>query len=110
MPHKNDQTNKKEKRNQAYEKSIHENWHVQHKKGKWAFVLRFGILTWGVTTFVVYWLLLTVLNWIAKVDQPLISIQTGISFLIFMVFGVGYGLFIWRRNERIYLKKFPYGK
>lgn len=100
----------KSKRKRAYEKDILDNWGPQREKGKKNFIVKFGILTWGTSTFLLYWLLLTLINWLTKSNTPFVLTQMLISYALFLVFGVAYGLILWQRNEKIYLKKFPYKK
>lgn len=102
--------NQKSKRNIAYEKDVIENWGNQREKGKKSFIVKFGILTWGLSTFLLYWLLLTFINWITKSNTPFALGQMILSMIIFLVFGIVYGHILWVRNEKIYLKKYPYKK
>ncbi len=103
-------SSKREERKKEYEKNVLENWHTRREGGKWAFVFKFGVLTWGGVTFVLYWLLLSLLNWLTKAPTDGLIYQLITSVAIFIIFGVVYGIVLWTRNEKIYLKKFPYSQ
>lgn len=100
----------KEQRKSDNEKMIYDSWPNSRALGKNKFALRFGIITWGLPTFVFYSVLMIVLNAIFKSPFPYDIYQAAISLFFFVFFGTIYGLVIWRRNEKIFLAKFPYGK
>lgn len=100
----------KEQRKRDNEQLIYDSWHNSRALGKNKFALKFGIITWGLPTFIFYSVLMIVLNAIFKSPFPYDLYQAAISLFFFVFFGTIYGLVIWRRNEKIFLKKFPYGK
>lgn len=98
---------KKTDRKKEYEKDIHQNWHNQRKNGKKSFVIRFGILTWAGTSFMLYWVIVLLLGWITNNKQPYMMLQFFVTFILFILLGTLYGHLLWNRNEKIYLKKYP---
>ncbi len=108
-----DKEAKKLERKASYEREIHNHWHTRREKGKWHFIWRFGVFTWGVTTFCFYWIFLWILIKLTGVSIPMYVatfIQAIFYLSIFMIFGIFYGLYLWNKNEKIYLDKYPYGK
>lgn len=101
---------KREMRQQEYEQNIFENWQSKRESGKKGFILKFGVLTWGLSTFGMYWLLVFIMEKITGNSQAFNLIQLLYTLFFFAVFGAGYGLFLWNRNEKIFKKKFPYGR
>ena len=104
---------KKEQRRREYEKEIYENWQSKRENGKWDFIWRFGVFSWGVTTFAFYWVIMFILGKLTNMGlgfnlQTLIQIL--FSLVTFVVFGIFYGLFLWKKNENIFTKKYPYGR
>ena len=100
----------KEKRQAENDQLVYDSWQQSRELGKMKFALRFGAYTWGFPTFLVYSVLMMLLNVIIKSSVKYDLYQAVFSLFFFIVFGTLYGLFIWRRNERIFTKKYPYGR
>ncbi len=92
------------------EKLIYETWPQSREQGKLKFTFRFGALTWGFPTFLIYSAIMIILNFFIKESVKYNIYQALFSLFFFVLFGMVYGLFLWNKNEKIYLKKFPYGK
>lgn len=107
-PKKKKQT--KEEREQEYAKMIHENWHANREKGKLQFVLRFGVLSWGGFTYVLYWGITMMLNILLNTGMKISLVAVLFSSIGFLVAGAVYGIILWNRNEKIFLKRYPYGR
>ncbi|MBE0450687.1 MAG: hypothetical protein IBX70_07560 [Clostridia bacterium] len=101
---------KREQRRQDYENQIFENWQIKRDEGKWHFILRFGLLTWGASTFALYWVIMMILGKIGGLGNLFTWFQAIYSFVFFILFGILYGLVLWNRNEKIFKKKYPYGR
>lgn len=100
----------KEKKQAENEQLVYDSWQQSRELGKMKFALRFGAYTWGLPTFLVYSVLMMLLNAIIKSSVKYDLYQAAFSLFFFVVFGTLYGLFIWKRNERIFTKKYPYGR
>ena len=110
-----DQTDEKklsgrERRQRENEQNIFENWQSARNMGMKKYLLRHGVLTWGVSTFIVYWILVAIMNQFNSIKTPMSLPNLIFTFLMFAVFGLIYGALVWRRNERIFKKKYPYGR
>jgi len=92
------------------ERIITEGWAENSKKGKMKYALRFGLLTWGIPTFVLYSIIMMILNLFVKSSMRYDLMQATFALFFFMVFGILYGRMLWSKNEKIYRKKYPYGK
>lgn len=101
---------KREERKRAQREEVLKNWPEQRKMGKKKYVLKFGILNWGITTYVIYWLMMIVVSSIGKTGASYNAVQMLFSLFFFLVFGVFYSLMMWKRNEQMYKDKFPYRK
>lgn len=107
-PKKKKQT--KLEREQEYEKMIHENWKANRDQGKWKFVFKFGVLSWGGFTYVLYWAIVLLLNLVLQTKTPVSLVVVVFSAIGFLVAGAVYGIILWNRNEKIFLKRYPYGR
>ena len=89
---------------------IIERWPEQRKMGRNKYILKFGVINWGVTTFAIYWIMMTATSYL--MDQPQLStpFQLFISLIFFIIFGITTSTATWYRNERMYNEKFPYKK
>lgn len=105
-----DRATKQKMRAAENEKLIYDTWPQSRENGKLKFVLRFGAITWGLPTFLIYSAIMIVLNFFVKESVKYDFVQAVIAILFFIIFGTIYGHFIWNKNEKIYRKKFPYGK
>jgi hypothetical protein len=101
---------KKSRRQSETERYVFENWPGLRSMGKGKYIIRHGFLTWGVSTFTVYWILVAIMNRVSEVKTPLTVLNFAFTFFMFAIFGMVYGELIWRRNERIYKRKYPYVK
>lgn len=100
----------KAERDAAYAQMIYDNWQSNRDKGKLNFILKFGVVSWGFFTYVVYWGIMLLLNILFKAAAPItvpMLVFTGVGFVLA---GVVYGHVLWNRNEKIFLKRYPYGK
>lgn len=100
----------KAKRQADNDQLVYDSWQQNRELGKMKFALRFGAYTWGLPTFLVYSVLMMILNAIIKSSVKYDLYQAVFSLFFFIVFGTLYGLYIWKRNERIFTKKYPYGR
>lgn len=100
----------KAERQAEYNQMIYDNWQFNREGGRLNFVLKFGVVSWGLFTFVIYWAIMLLLNGLFKMGAP-ITVQllliTGVGFVFA---GIIYGNVLWNRNEKIFLKKYPYGR
>jgi uncharacterized membrane protein YidH (DUF202 family) len=101
---------KREIRQQEYEQNIFDNWHTKRDAGKKNFIIKFGVLSWGLSTFGVYWILVFFMEKFTGNDQLLNLGQLLYTLIFFAAFGAVYGWMLWNRNEKIFKKKFPYGR
>ncbi|HAS73916.1 MAG TPA: hypothetical protein DCS67_07205 [Clostridiales bacterium UBA8960] len=97
-------------RQKANEQLVYNSWQQSREIGKMKFALRFGAYTWGLPTFLVYSVIMMMLNFIIKTSVKYDLFQAIFSLFFFVLFGTFYGLFIWNRNEKIFVKKYPYGR
>lgn len=92
------------------EKMVYENWQFNHEMGRFKYAFRFGAFTWGIPTFFVYTVIMLVMNFFLKESYKYDLYQAVIAFIFFILFGIAYGMVLWNRNEKIFLKKYPYGR
>ncbi len=102
--------NKKQTRKDKYNQMVYENWQSNREMGKLKFVFKFGVLSWGIGTYVIYWLLMFILNAITKANAEFNLFQFVFTLIFFIVFGLIYGVILWHRNEKIFKTKYPYGR
>lgn len=93
-----------------YNQMVYDNWQVNRAKGRMNFVIKFGVISWGFFTFVVYWAIMLLLNGLLKMGAPATPQLLLITGVGFVVAGIVYGNVLWHRNEKIFLKRFPYGR
>lgn len=89
---------------------ILEKWPDQRKVGKRNYILKFGIVNWGISTFAIYWILMTVTSYLTDQPQVTSPTQLGVSLLFFIAFGILGSSFVWYRNETFYKERNPYKK
>ncbi len=92
------------------EKLVLDGWQKNSEQGKLKFSLKFGAFTWGFPTFVIYSVIMVVLNLVLKDSIRYNLFQAVFSLFFFIVFGTIYGMMLWNKNEKLYRNKFPYGK
>lgn len=100
----------KAERDAEYAQMVYDSWQTSRDRGKFQFILKFGIVSWGVFTFVIYWAIMLILNSLFKMGAPVTLQLLVLTALGFMVAGVVYGHVLWNRNEKIFLKRYPYGR
>ncbi|MBF4691847.1 YrzE family protein [Fusibacter ferrireducens] len=104
MPSKN------QTRKDRYNQMVYENWPANRALGKRKFVFKFGALSWGLGTYVIYWIMMMILNLITKSNAAFNLYQFIFTLLLFIVVGSIYGIILWHRNEKIFKTKYPYGR
>lgn len=92
------------------EKLILDGWQKNSELGQMKYALKFGAFTWALPTFAIYSVIMIVLNRIIEDSVKYNLYQALFSLFFFVVFGTFYGTTIWKKNEKIYRNKFPYGK
>ncbi len=105
-----DRATKRKQRALENEKLILDGWQKNSDQGKMKFALRFGTFSWGLPTFVIYSVIMIILNLIVEESVKYNIYQALLSLIFFIVFGTVYGMTLWKKNEKIYRNKFPYGK
>ncbi|MDK2866067.1 MAG: hypothetical protein PWP51_2045 [Clostridiales bacterium] len=95
---------------QAQKDVILKTWPEQRKLGRTKYIIKFGVLNWGVSTFAIYWLLMTGINAVTKTNMAITPFQVVFSFTFFLLFGLAFSTTTWFRNEKIYREKYPYKK
>ena len=78
-----------------------ERWAVQKQQGKTKYVLKYGVLAWGIVTAVVITLIKVVINGEALVES-FISLQFLVRLVLFMAGGIVFGHFLWKSNSAKY--------
>ncbi|MDD5327859.1 MAG: hypothetical protein PHY02_08620 [Phycisphaerae bacterium] len=66
-------------------------------KGKWRYVILYGVLMWGVMTAILYRVL--TICWDGNKEPFLgqfLSAETALALIIFPVTGIGFGLVMWK--------------
>jgi hypothetical protein len=104
------QSNRTQSKKQSQKELVMQKWPEQRKLGRGKYILKFGVLNWGVSTFAIYWLLMMGINAITKNGMAISTYQVAFSFVFFLLFGLAYSTTTWFRNEKIYREKFPYKK
>ena len=92
------------------EKAIIDNWQKSSDQGKYKYAIRFGAFTWGFPTFLIYSAIMIVFNFFIKDGVKYDLFQAFFALFFFFIFGTVYGMVLWNKNEKLYRKKFPYGK
>jgi hypothetical protein len=92
------------------EKAVLDTWQKNSDLGKKKYALRFGAFTWGIPTFLIYSAIMIVFNFFIKEGVRYDLFQAAFALVFFFIFGTVYGMVLWNKNEKLYRKKFPYGK
>lgn len=100
----------KQTRKDKYNQMVYDNWQANRELGKRKFIIKFGVFSWGIGTYVIYWILMMVLNAVTKANAQFGLYQFAFTLVFFIIFGLIYGTILWYRNEKIFNAKFPYGK
>lgn len=83
------------------------NWRSVRKKGKLKFIIINGFLSWGLISAIIYF----VMFWIAEgFTEGLFLYEVIIPLLMLGLMSSLLGYFTWQRNEKRFIKKFPYEK
>lgn len=72
-------------------------WKKQRQR-RWQFLLKVGVLYWGVPTFLVYWLFTYFLEQQVTIDTTWLIVHL----LGFSAAGLAYAFFQFRSNEKLY--------
>lgn len=110
MTNDNKESNSKLTRRERYKQLVYENWQANREMGMKRYIIQFGVFSWGVATFVFYWILMFIFNKLLKLETGFSFYQMLFSLLFFVVFGAVYGFILWHRNEKLFNAKYPYGK
>lgn len=80
-------------------------WEIMRGHGKIAFVLHVGLLRWGGIMFLIFAgvniMALAISNHLERLPYLLL-----LNALIWSTAGLLYGLYLWRKNEKNYLRNF----
>jgi hypothetical protein len=77
-----------------------EKWEKLRAKGKWNFILIYGVLLWGVSTAVLFSFILP----LATGDKGSFLHVFALSIVLFPVGGIAWGYFMWIFSEKAYEK------
>lgn len=75
------------------------NWEAKQAKGMWRFILLFGVLQWGVTTALIFSLIMSV----TKQDRSFLDILQS-AIITFPLSGIFFGGVMWRLSQSKYEK------
>lgn len=77
-------------------------WEETRKMGLVPFVLVYGVLAWGLSTGVIWAVVMSVMSGWEKFFMRLL-----VACIFFPIGGVLFGFFVWRKNEQEFLKQMP---
>ena len=77
-----------------------EKWEKLRAKGKWNFILKYGVLLWGVGTAVLFSLFFPMVMGGKKPSLPVFAL----SIVLFPIGGIAWGYFMWIFGENAYMK------
>jgi hypothetical protein len=77
-----------------------EEWEKIRTKGKWHYILTYGVLLWGVSTAILFSLLTT----FVMGEQASFLITLPLSIVLFPLGGIAWGYFMWIFSEKAYKK------
>ena len=100
----------KVKREQEQEKLVLDNWQTSSELGKLKFSMKFGVMSWGLPTFAIYSIIMIIVNMFSKTGIIYGWVQALIAFVFFIIFGMFYGSSLWKKNEKLFRSKYPYGR
>lgn len=103
------------KNNKEYserDKAVIESWESYRKLGRNKYIFRYGIVSWGLVTWLIYYAINLIVNminpdWAIPLDNPF---TIGMSIVFFAIGGLIFGIVLWNKNEKVYKKKYPYKK
>jgi len=70
-------------------------------KGKWRYVLLYGVVLWGITTAILFRVLM--IYWKGNEGpfwEQFFSAETVLALIIFPVTGIGFGLVLWKGLQK----------
>lgn len=73
-------------------------WERLREKGKWNYILKFGVIGWGITSAVVFALVFSLLTHVS------FWTVLPISLVLFPLGGIGWGYYMWSLSEKAYRK------
>jgi hypothetical protein len=77
-------------------------WERLRAKGKWDFIVKYGVLGWGVTTGVLFSI---IFPWMLPFpNKPSFWLMLPLSLVLFPLGGVAWGYFMWIFSEKAYRK------
>lgn len=100
----------KEERRIQREQEILDVWPEMRKSGKWKYIFRHGTLGWGITTYLLYMLIMWGFQLLGIPFATLDTTMIITLFVMALVIGTGVGSTNWRNNEKILRAKNPYLK
>lgn len=74
-------------------------WEGIRAKGKWHFIIKYGVLFWGLGTAVLFSLVMSFVLW----EDPFLSILKE-SLMLFPLGGIAWGAVMWFVNKKSYKK------
>ncbi|MDD2708158.1 MAG: hypothetical protein PHV34_09125 [Verrucomicrobiae bacterium] len=81
-----------------------EKWRKLRGKGKWNFILIYGVLLWGIGSALLFSLIFPLgLGWIGE-RVSFMPVFVG-SVILFPLGGITWGYFVWMFNEKAYKKE-----
>ncbi|MDM8533685.1 hypothetical protein QUF55_03175 [Clostridiaceae bacterium HSG29] len=96
---------------QMTEEEFINNWELTRKNGFLRFIAIQGGLSWGLFSGIIYMALILIFGLFMDIpSSDLIFSNKVFQMLLFIIFGVLLGVFMWFRNEKKYLKRKPYNK
>ena len=76
-----------------------EKWEKIREKGKWDYIIKYGVLVWGIGTAIAYSIIMHQIN---KGTSFLVTL--GLSLVLFPLGGIAWGYFMWCYMEKAYQK------
>ena len=78
-----------------------EKWEKQRAKGKWNYILIYGVLGWGVGTGILFSLVFPLVTEAMGDKAPFLPVFAG-SIVLFPLGGVAWGYWMWILAEKVY--------
>ncbi|OEF97424.1 hypothetical protein [Desulfuribacillus alkaliarsenatis] len=82
-----------------------QDWSKVREQGKWTYIRKYGVIGWGIQTFIIFYILLNLiehgLDYTEYFSGPWIT-EISIYLLVFMLGGAAWGYWMWSSNERKY--------
>ena len=77
-----------------------EKWERTRSKGKWNFIVKYGVLFWGLITAVLFSLFVSLV-----LRDASFFVVLPISIVLFPIGGMAWGLVMWNYTEKLYNKQ-----